>query len=232
MKQRLKTSIILPTYNESRSIGTLVRKISEILPDAEIIIVDDNSPDGTGRIADRLAESHKVKRIHRKRRLGLSTAVVRGFEAASGEIIGVMDADLSHPPEAIPRLLSPIEAGRADLVIGSRLIRGGKVERWPLRRKLISLVGTLMGRALSDTTDPMSGLFFLKRELVRDMRFTSRGYKILLEILVKRRHSCVLEVPYTFRDRKYGSSKLNIKEYLRFMRDWSGLLIYSLTRRE
>ncbi len=220
----MKISIILPTYNESKSIMPLVEDIFRIVPDAEIIIVDDNSPDGTGRLADRLSEKLNIRVIHRKKKLGLSTAVARGFKAASGDIIGVMDADLSHPPEKIPELLGPIQEGKADFVIGSRLIDGGRVEGWPFHRKLISRGATFMARMLADVKDPMSGLFFLRKEVIKDIRFTSKGYKICLEILVRGRYDGVLEVPYVFRGRRFGSSKLDFKEYIRYLIDWIRLL--------
>jgi len=217
-------SIILPTYNERRNIGPIVRQILSILPDAEIIIIDDNSPDKTGRIADILADKYGVCVIHRKKRLGLSTAVVAGFKKVKHDIIGVMDADLSHPPEMIPKLLEPILAGRSDFVIASRHLRGGGTLGWPIHRKLISRTATIMARKLTNVSDPMSGFFFLKKDVIKNIRFTSRGYKIGLEILVRGKYRKLKEIPYVFRGRDYGASKLNIKEYYKFLIDWLKLL--------
>jgi len=218
-------SIILPTYNEVKNIPRLVRKIHTVINNCEIIIVDDNSPDGTGKIAQELANKGKVKVIHRKKRLGLSTAVVAGFRKAQGDIIGVMDADLSHPPEVIPKLVDVILKKKADFVIGSRLVKGGGVTKWPLRRKLISMTATSMARMLTNIRDPLSGFFFVKRETVNKIKFTSKGYKICLEILVRGRYKSIKEIPYIFNVRRAGASKLNIFEYYKFIIDWIRLMI-------
>ena len=135
-----------------------------------------------------------------------------------------MDADLSHPPEIIPELIKPIKENKADLIIGSRNIKGGSVEVWPLRRKLVSKVATLMAKPLTDAKDPMSGLFFLKKEVIKDIKFKSKGYKLCLEILVKGKYNKILETPYVFRNRKIGKSKLNIKEYIKYLIDWFVLM--------
>ncbi len=224
----MKISIILPTFNERKNIGILVDKISKIIPKAEIIIIDDNSPDGTGKIADELAKKYHITVIHRKKRLGLSTAVVAGFKAAKGDIIGVMDADLSHPPEIIPKLTEPIIKNKADFAIGSRNIKGGSVEKWPFQRKMISKIASLMARVLTSVRDPMSGLFFLKRDVIKNIDFTSEGYKICLEVIVKGKYRMILEVPYVFRDRSVGTSKLNLKEYIKYLIDWFRLVVYKL----
>lgn len=224
----MKLSIILPTFNERKNLNILVKKIFTIIPKAELIIIDDNSPDGTGTLADRLAKKYPLKVIHRKRRLGLSTAVIEGFKVAKGNIIGVMDADLSHPPEMIIELIEPIIKNKSDFVIGSRNIKGGSVEVWPFHRKLISKIATLMAKPLTNIKDPLSGLFFLKREVINSINFTSKGYKICLEIIVKGRYKRIMEIPYVFGGRFAGTSKLNFREYLRYIADWFRLVIYKL----
>ncbi|MFW9876718.1 MAG: polyprenol monophosphomannose synthase [Candidatus Thorarchaeota archaeon] len=227
----MRVSIILPTFNERKNLSRLVKKIFAIRPKTELIIIDDKSPDGTGRLADKLAKEYPLKVIHRKRRLGLSTAVIEGFKVAKGNIIGVMDADLSHPPELIPSLIEPIIKNKSDFVIGSRIIKGGSVEVWPFHRKLISRTATLMAKPLTLIKDPLSGFFFLKRDIINNINFASRGYKICLEIIVKGRYKNIIEVPYIFRTRTVGASKLNAKEYFNYFIDWVNLIKYVLRRK-
>jgi len=223
----MKVSIVLPTYNESKSLEILVHDICRILKDVEIVVVDDNSPDGTGRIADRLALKYNITVVHRKAKLGLGSAIVAGFRVCNGDIIGVMDADRSHPPEIIPKLLAQIEKD-ADLVIGSRKIKGGSVDQWSHFRQFISWGATNMARILTPVKDPLSGLFFLKKDVMKSINFKTRGYKILLEILVMGRYKNVIEVPYMFRGRTVGSSKLNTMEYVKYLVDWFHLIVYKM----
>ena len=146
----MKLSLVIPTYNEKENIQKLIKKIQEEFNEnkinGEIIIVDDNSPDGTGKILEDLKKTQKnLKVIHRSGKLGLSSAVLEGWKIADGEVLGVMDADLSHPPEKIKELFGAIENGEADFTIGSRYIKGGKIEGWNLKRKLMVswVLGTL-----------------------------------------------------------------------------------------
>jgi dolichol-phosphate mannosyltransferase len=224
----MRVSVIVPTYNERKSLKRVVEGVVKELPHAEIVVVDDNSPDGTGRLADELAQRHNIEVVHRPGKLGLSSAVAAGFEAASGGVLGVMDADLSHPPEMLPKLVEPIDRGEADFVIGSRNVAGGAVEEWPFFRKLVSWGATLMARMLTEVKDPMSGLFFLKKDVIKGVQFQSRGYKICLEIIVKGHHNRIIEVPYLFLDRMVGSSKLGFREYYCYAADWLRLLRYKL----
>ena len=180
------------------------------------MVVDDNSPDGTGALAEELGKRYNVKVVHRPGKLGLSTAVLDGFKAASGDILVVMDADLSHPPEKVPEMVAKLSAG-ADMVIGSRYILGGKVENWPIHRRLISKGATLLARWLTKVKDPMSGFIALKRPVVEGVELDPVGYKIALEILVKGKVSRVEEVPITFADRKVGKSKLGAKVTMNYI---------------
>jgi dolichol-phosphate mannosyltransferase len=199
----------------------LVRRVHQACSsagmEAEIIIVDDNSPDGTGAYAEELGRSFNVKVIHRSGKLGLSSAVLEGFAKASGSILVVMDADLSHPPESIPRMVSKIEAGEADVVVGSRYVEGGGAENWPYRRKLISKGATILARPLTKIKDPMSGFFALKRSVIEGVALDPVGYKIGLEVIVKGHVSKVAEVPILFANRKAGKSKLGGFEMLRYI---------------
>ncbi|MDO8740146.1 MAG: polyprenol monophosphomannose synthase [Candidatus Woesearchaeota archaeon] len=228
-------SIIIPTYNEKENIKNLIAEISNIFKKnkikGEIIIVDDNSPDGTGKIAENLSKKYSVKVLHRKGKLGLSSAVVAGFKAAKGSILGVMDADFSHPPEIIPELIKPILNENIDFVIGSRHVKGGGIENWPLLRKLISKGATLLAKTVTNVKDPMSGLFFLKKSVIKGIKFDSKGFKICLEILVKGSYKTVKEVPYIFKDRRVGKSKLGAGEYLNYVVTLARLIKYKIARK-
>jgi dolichol-phosphate mannosyltransferase len=212
---------VIPTYNERANLLELVTRIEDACKGAgvkvEIVLVDDNSPDGTGEFAEELAMDHDIKVIHRSGKLGLSTAVMSGFEVASGDTIVVMDADLSHPPEKIPEMVGKIEDGKAQMVVGSRYVKGGAVENWPIHRRAISKSATFLARGLTKVKDPMSGFFAFKRSVIDGVELNPIGYKIGLEILVKGRYENVVEVPITFADRKAGKSKLGASVYLKYL---------------
>jgi dolichol-phosphate mannosyltransferase len=212
---------VIPTYNEKDNLDELVDRISKSCSgagiDSEIVLVDDNSTDGTGAHAEELAKTHRIKVLHRPGKLGLSSAVLDGFKAASGDVLLVMDADLSHPPEKIPEMYSKISSGEAELVFGSRYVKGGSVEDWPFHRRVISKGATLFARGLTKVKDPMSGFFMLKRGVIDGVKLDPIGYKIGLEILVKGKYSKVLEVPIHFANRKAGKSKLGAGEYLKYI---------------
>jgi len=209
-------SIVIPTYNERARLGELVAAVFEVFAqhglDGELVIVDDNSPDGTGALADELAARHRIRVVHRAGKLGLGTAVVAGFKAASADVLGVMDADLSHPPEALPRLLAALETHGADLAIGSRYIRGGATRNWPLVRRIMSRAACLLARPITAAHDATSGYFLIRREAVQDVEIAAGGFKICLELLVRGRVRSIVEVPYTFVDRAAGESKMSWKE--------------------
>ena len=203
-------SIIIPTYNESKNIKELVDRIKQSLSDDyEIIIVDDGSPDGTSEIAAKLGGEHPIKVINRGKKLGLASAVLEGFKLASGDLLGVMDADLSHPPEILPLLLKDMQEQAADIVIGSRFIEGGRIENWPKKRLIATSVAILSVRPLTPIKDPMSGFFILKKEVIDQVALIPRGFKILLEILVKGRYKKAVEHPIVFKDRVFGDSKIS-----------------------
>ena len=212
-------SLIIPTYNEAKNIPFLIEEIFEAVDKSKInlefIIVDDNSPDGTGKIAEKLVDRYPVRVIHRAGKLGLGTAVVDGFKHSSREYVGVMDGDMSHDPSILNQMVSSLID--YDIVIGSRFEEGSVVEKWGFHRRIISGAGVFMARILTGTKDPLSGYFFMKRSAVNDLKLKTKGYKIVLEILVKTKHAKVKEFPYTFRMRKYSTSKLNTKEFLLFL---------------
>lgn len=225
-------SIIVPTYNEASNITELVIRISKALTiDYELIIVDDGSDDGTGKIAEDLSKRYPIKVLHRGGLLGLSSAVIDGMKICSGGFIGVIDADLSHPPEMIPILLRNIVENNADIVIASRFVNGGGVENWPKKRLMLTKTAQFIVRPLvGDIKDPMSGFFILRRTILSIDQLVPRGFKILLEILVKSRCSKVIECPFVFKDREHGVSKLTPKVLKDFIRQLSDLYFYSFRR--
>lgn len=217
-------SIIVPTFREAANLPILIERCFAAARaaalDAEMVIVDDDSNDGTEALVAELSRNLPVRLVVRKGERGLSSAVLRGFEAAQGEILLVMDADLSHPPERIPDVVRPIREGAADFVIGSRYVKGGATEKdWGLLRWLNSRAATLLARPLTSAHDPMAGFFCLRRATwQRAERLNPVGYKIGLELLVKARCRRVVEVPITFSDRLHGKSKLTARQQIEYLR--------------
>ena len=227
----MKLSLVIPTYNEKENIQKLIKKIQREFKKnkikGEIIVVDDNSPDGTGRILENLKKEQKnLKVIHRKGKLGLSSAVLEGWKIAEGEILGVMDADLSHPPEKLKQLFWAIEKENIDLAIGSRYIKGGKIIGWNFKRKLMSRVATLLARIYTNVKDPMTGFFLIKKECVKDAKLNPKGFKILLEVIIKAKYKKIKEIPITFINRKKGKSKAGIKEIFYYLQNLAGYVFY------
>ena len=224
-------SIIIPTYNEARNITDLVVRVKACLgTDYELIVVDDGSPDGTGMIAEQLAHDHPVKVVHRKGKLGLASAVLEGFKVAQGELLGVIDSDLSHPPEILPFLLKDMTGQGADIIVASRFLKGSGIENWPKIRLLATNIAMLSVRPLTGVKDPMSGFFILRREVIDGVSLIPRGFKILLEILVKGRYKKVIEYPFVFKDRVHGVSKLNPRTYLDFSEQLLDLYCFKVKR--
>jgi dolichol-phosphate mannosyltransferase len=224
-------SIVVPTYNERDRLPDLVETVFAAYAaagiDAELIVVDDNSPDGTGDLADELSTRHRLQVIHRSGKLGLGTAVVAGFEAAHAPIVGVIDADLSHPPSLLPRMLSVMRREAADVVIGSRYIPGGGTRNWPLGRLVLSRLACVLARPLTPVQDATSGFFLIRRDLARGVRISAGGFKICLELLLRGRPSTVIEVPYVFEGRTAGESKMNLKEATGYLRQLLDLRAFS-----
>ena len=210
-------SIIIPTYNESQNILKLIDAIEENLPRdilSEIVIVDDNSPDGTGQIVEKYTKPRVsfVRVIHRQKKEGLVSAILDGIANSKGQNILIMDADFSHPPETIPLIVKELVRDPNCIVVASRYVTGGSIKGWPFKRRLISNGAVKIARhglKVQNVKDPMSGFFALRRDIIENIKIDSSGYKILLEILVKVRKVRVKEVPYTFVDRKSGKSKLD-----------------------
>ena len=227
-------SVIVPTYQEAENLSLLIEAIDGSLSgmdDAyEVLVVDDDSRDGTEEVCAKLARAHPVRLIVRRGERGLATAVIRGIEASSGEIIVVMDADLSHPASAIPIMVERLKRGESDFVIGSRYARGGSIHGgWTPFRKLNSLVPLALAKPLCPLADPMSGFFALRRaDVPEGSRLSPVGYKIALEIFVKGDFEMPSEVPIHFGERRFGQSKLSFKEQLNFVRHLGRLYAYKL----
>ncbi len=224
-------SLVVPTYNEKENIEKLLNKIFKEFKEhkirGEVIVVDDGSPDNTGNLVENLRKKHKnLKVIHRKGKLGLSSAVLEGWRMAKSEILGVMDADLSHPPKKIKELFWAIEKGEADFTIGSRHIKGGRIEGWNLKRKLLSKTATLLARIYTNVKDPMTGFFMIKKECIKDVKLNPKGFKILLEIIMKGKHKKIKEIPIIFINRVEGKSKAGIKEIFSYLQNLMEYLPY------
>ncbi len=206
-------SVIVPTYNERDNMGLLIPRLSRVLESEsipyEILVMDDDSPDGTCDEVQRLSVQYpRARCIRRTQDRGLSPAVMEGYREAKGGIHLVMDADLSHPIEVVPKLYRAIAYDGADVAVGSRHARGGGIEDWPLKRKVISWGASMLARPLTPCSDPMSGFFAIRPSVIEGAPLRAKGYKILLEVLVKGRYDKVVEVPITFKDREIGESKL------------------------
>jgi dolichol-phosphate mannosyltransferase len=205
-------TLIVPTLNEVDNIEPLLARIAAVEPAPDqIIFVDDGSTDGTRERIRSLANAAGIELIERdKPLLGLAGAVVAGAEAATGQWLVVMDADLSHPPERIADLLQPLLERRADVVIGSRYVKGGSTPGWPLWRKAMSRSAAALAYPLTGVHDSMCGFFAMPRNLLIELTPAATGFKIAFEVLVQGgRNLRVIEVPIAFRDRAQGVSKMS-----------------------
>ncbi len=224
LQVRFRATVVVPTFNEAENLPVLVRRIINAVPDVEVLVVDDASADGTAAVARDLAHSFPVRVVERRGERGLSTAVLRGFAESRTDVVAVLDADLSHPPEMLPELLRALEEG-ADVAVGSRYVPGGDIDHWPLVRRLTSRAGTLLARPLTSVRDPMAGCFCLRRSLLRGVDLKPRGFKILLEILARVRPARVVEVPIHFEDRAAGASKFDGRERQEFLKQVGSLYL-------
>ncbi|MDP2667766.1 MAG: glycosyltransferase family 2 protein [Nitrosopumilaceae archaeon] len=238
-----QVSIIVPTYNESQNILSILKSIEENLPKnkpVETIVVDDNSPDGTGNIVEEYINSVKkatgytVGVIRRKAKEGLSSAILKGIEGSKGQTIIVMDSDRSHPPDIIPKMVDTLANSECDIVVASRYVKGGSVSGWSVKRKLISKVATKIAQQGLGVgqKDPLSGFFAFKRNILDGLKLDAIGYKMLLEILVKTKGVRVKEIPYTFTNRMRGESKLGTSTVFDYLRSVWKLYRYGTLQRK
>jgi dolichol-phosphate mannosyltransferase len=208
-------SVIVPTYNESANIEPLVKKLAAALKniDHEIIIVDDDSPDQTWWHAQEISKTNsRVRVIRRVNNPGLAASVLEGFEHANGHVLACMDGDLQHDPDVLPTMLTELDR-EFSLIVASRYVQQGSVGDWSSIRKLQSSIASKLAKALLHVTlhDPMSGFFMMRRLDFLDVRqrLRAQGFKILLEIVARLETGAIAEVPYRFRPRIAGDSKLS-----------------------
>ena len=220
-------SLVVPTYKERQNIEKLIERTGAGLDAAnepyELIIVDDNSPDGTAEEVRRLQATRPwlqlIVRINEK---DLSTAVMAGWKAARGDLLGCMDGDLQHPPEHVAKLVERIRGTDAEIAVASRYTEHGSVSDWKFRRRIISWTATLLAAVLLPgkirrVKDPMSGFFVLRHTVLDGVTLKPLGYKILLEVLARGRWQQVAEVPYTFEERVHGGSKMGAKQVWQYL---------------
>lgn len=214
-----KLALIIPTLNEAANIGTVLDHVRAVLDPVgfayEIVVVDDDSQDATGAIVQESAASDpRIRLLVRRGQRGLSGAVLHGWQNTDAGILGVMDADLQHPPALLADLLAAVRSG-ADLVIGSRYIQGGELGDWNFMRKMISATATMVTLPIQHrgcrAKDPMSGFFMLRAECIKDVALQNAGFKLLLEVLVRAHLRSVREVPISFGLRQGGASKASFK---------------------
>lgn len=216
-------SVIIPTLNERENIEPLIARLLESgVPLREIVFVDDGSTDGTREQIRARIFTAPVLLIERSLpALGLAGAVIAGAQSAQTDILVVMDADLSHPPESVAQLVQPLWEGTADLVIGSRYIQGGSTPGWPLWRRIMSRVASAISYPLTAAHDSMGGFFAIRRELLLQRAARATGFKIVFEMVVAPGPKLrVLEVPIAFHDRARGRSKMNFRVALLFAFRW------------
>ncbi len=218
-RTQLKLALAIPTLREAKNLPVLLRDVRLALDSVdieyEILVVDDDSRDGTEEIVSAIArDDARVRLLVRKGEKGLSGAILYGWRHTDAAILGVMDADLQHPPELLPRLVSAILAGK-DMAIGSRYVEGGRLGNWNPVRKFLSTAAVWatwpIQRAGIRAKDPMTGFFLVRRECLDGIQFQPSGFKLLLEILVRGHIHSVEEVPLSFGLRSQGASKANFK---------------------
>jgi dolichol-phosphate mannosyltransferase len=223
-----EVSIVLPTLREHDSLLLLRPRLERALTAyaAEVIVVDDDSRDGTEQLIATWSEPPQYRLIVRQGVRGLASAVVEGLRSARGSVVVVMDADGSHPPELLPLLIEPIRRGEAAFVLASRVVPGGSSPGLPGLRRLISWGATRLAKPLTGVGDPMSGFFAVRRDAVEIDRLTPVGYKIALEVLVKCRPVPVREVPFEFGPRLAGTSKLDRRQMGQYLRHLARLYVW------
>ncbi|MDA3040891.1 MAG: glycosyltransferase family 2 protein [Actinomycetota bacterium] len=224
-------SLVIPTYNEVENLPILIGRLADILSmiDYELIVVDDDSPDRSWELAEAMSvENKRIRSIRRIGERGLSSAVMAGVASADGDVVAVIDADLQHDPSILPEMITPILAGRADVVVASREVDGGSYGDFAASRRTLSVAGASLARALTGTpvSDPMSGFFALSREHMERVapKVNPRGFKILLEFLARGEQPRVAEIGYEFGQRQHGETKLTTSVAFSYLVSLIGLV--------
>lgn len=220
-------SLVLPTYNERPNLPGAVARVARSLDATghsfEIIVVDDDSPDQTWKVAEEIADRDpRIRVLRRRGERGLATAVAAGWRLARGRVLGVMDADLQYPPETLPTLLEALDRSPADIAICSRYAAGATVQHWSLLRWIISWSARLVGRvflptALRGIADPGAGYFLFRRHVIEGVALRPRGFKILIEVLARGRHAAVIEVGLPYEGRQEGQSKFRGRQVIEYL---------------
>ncbi len=236
----VRLSLVIPTYDEAANVAALVRRLHEVLTASgvgfELIVVDDDSPDRTWEVAAGLARDlPNLRIIRRTGASGLATAVICGWSHARGEVLGVIDGDGQHPPEVVADLLEAMDA-RTEVAVASRHVDGGGVSDWSAIRRLLSRGAQALGLLLlpgtvGRVTDPMSGYFLVRRDVVAGVDLDPVGYKILLEVLARGEVRRVTERPYVFLERSEGESKVSARHYVGYLRHLMRLRLHPLRSR-
>lgn len=235
--------IIVPTYNERENVGPITDAILGAVPEAHILVVDDGSPDGTGQLADEMAASNPaISVLHRDVKQGLGRAYVAAFKeliAQNADIVVQMDADFSHPVRYLPSLLEPLRAGTADLVLGSRYVKGGHIPRWNILRRLVSRGGSVFAAVvlLLPFHDLTGGYKAWCADALKEMDFDrlhAGGYAFQIETTFKARlcGAVVVEVPITFEERRAGQSKMSMAIFTEAFRLVLALRLTNIRRRK
>lgn len=225
-------SLVVPTYNERASLEVLLPRIDSVvrtLPiPLQLVVVDDNSPDGTAEFAASYQATGDwyITVVKRAGKLGLASAVIEGWRASRGELLGVMDADGSHDERILPEMVLSLKDGPCELAVGSRYIPGGGMGDWTLVRKLISRVAVILGSIICPAKDVTSGYLVFHRQVLEGVSLDPIGFKIGLEVMVRGRYKTYTEIPYVFSDRKAGSSKLGSREVMAYLLQLARLLTY------
>lgn len=230
-------SITVPTYNEAKNIEVLIRRVFGALEkhkiSAELIVIDDQSPDGTAEIAKKMAKDYPVRVYIRGKREGPGPAIMDGIRLSEATIACVMDGDLSHPPEAIPEMFKLIKEGKALLVVGSRHIKGGGTSEWIWYRKFFSWGARNLARFLTTVKDVTSGFFMFDKKIMQGVNINPISCKVGLELMVKGRHQGrIVEYPIVFIERAAGESKMGWRETYRYLQHLLALSWYKLTHRK
>ncbi|HEX2676685.1 MAG TPA: glycosyltransferase, partial [Polyangiales bacterium] len=221
MHAKPAVSVVLPTYNEALALPVIVpsilRTLSEANIAAEVIVVDDDSPDGTAAVAEELAREHPVRVKKRTTERGLATAVLEGFAMSEAPVCVVMDADGSHPVSALPAMVRMIQEDKADVVVGSRHVEGGGSRDWPVFSQIKSKLAAALAFGVTSMTDPTTGFMALRRSLLSRLSLDPVGWKIVLEVVVKAAPVRVAEVPIIFTDRELGESKQSLRVLMQYL---------------